>query len=265
MYLDHQPVLIGEFVEVGPLQDDALALDGALVAIDRRQGSVIGTSRFWHVTDTSAVEIGRTFLTRPPWDGPWNSEMKHLMLDHAFGSVTVVVFRIHSLDLRSQRVAEELGAVRAGTETRRRPRSWPELPLPARSRSMGDTALVIGPVTSDLKAARLREMGFDLGGVSCNRRRVGRGCVVRRRPDGERVVLKWFLDETIVNRYAGTLAREPRERRSTDLATNNNASATMAEQQRSWDVRMPTRSSTSVITPSSGCESSMSCATPSRR
>jgi hypothetical protein len=38
------------------------------------------------------------------------------MLRHAFRSVDAVVFRVHSLNFRSQRAVEKLGAVRVGTE-----------------------------------------------------------------------------------------------------------------------------------------------------
>jgi RimJ/RimL family protein N-acetyltransferase len=42
--------------------------------------------------------------------------MKRLMLQHAFGSVDAVIFRVHSENLRSQRAVEKLGAARVGTE-----------------------------------------------------------------------------------------------------------------------------------------------------
>lgn len=96
---------------------DASTSGGALTAIDRRDDRIIGTSRFGvydHVH--GEVEIGWTFLARSHWGGPWNGEMKRLMLRHAFRSVDTVVSRVHSLNLRSQRAVEKLGAVRVGTE-----------------------------------------------------------------------------------------------------------------------------------------------------
>jgi RimJ/RimL family protein N-acetyltransferase len=150
--LDRQPVLEGELVRVRPLQegdfpalravasdprlweqhpskdrtqpsvfrrwfDDALASGGALAVIDRRDGRVIGTSRFAaYDPERSEVEIGWTFLARSHWGGTTNAELKRLMLGHAFHSVRSVRFRVHTGNLRSQRAVEKLGAVRVGTE-----------------------------------------------------------------------------------------------------------------------------------------------------
>lgn len=92
-----------------------LASGGALVAIDRRDGRVIGQSRF-HGYDPgrSEVEIGWTFLARSHWGGAYNGELKRLMLAHAFRYVRRVVFLVHPQNVRSQRAVEKIGAVRAG-------------------------------------------------------------------------------------------------------------------------------------------------------
>ncbi|MGB9256052.1 MAG: GNAT family N-acetyltransferase, partial [Candidatus Korobacteraceae bacterium] len=57
----------------------ALESGGAFVAIDRRDGKVIGSSRF-HSYDpaNSEIEIGWTFLARSHWGGVYNGEMKDL-------------------------------------------------------------------------------------------------------------------------------------------------------------------------------------------
>ena len=92
---------------------DALTSGGALVAVDN-DGQVVGTSRFdWHEGD---VEIGWTFVARRLWGTGVNTEMKALMLTHAFGSVDAVVFRVHSENFRSQRAVEKLGARQVGTQ-----------------------------------------------------------------------------------------------------------------------------------------------------
>ncbi|MCW2673921.1 MAG: hypothetical protein JWP14_2510 [Frankiales bacterium] len=92
---------------------EALASQGALVAVERSDGEVIGTSRYvLHGRD--AVEIGWTFLARSRWGGTWNGEMKRLMLDHAFKSASTVVFTVHEDNRRSQRAVERLGAIRVG-------------------------------------------------------------------------------------------------------------------------------------------------------
>jgi N-acetyltransferase len=97
--------------------DDTLGSGGALAVIDRRDGQVIGTSRFDRYDPIrSEVEIGWTFLARSHWGGVFNGEMKRLMLRHASLFVETVVFRVHSENLRSQRAVEKLGAVRTGSE-----------------------------------------------------------------------------------------------------------------------------------------------------
>jgi RimJ/RimL family protein N-acetyltransferase len=99
--------------------DDALASGGALAALDRGDGRVIGTSRF-HGFDPAAgeVEIGWTFLARRYWGGEYNGEMKRLMLDHAFRFVDNVVLMIGPDNIRSRRAAEKIGAVLIGTRVR---------------------------------------------------------------------------------------------------------------------------------------------------
>ena len=148
---DPQPHLVGDLVELRPLREadfddlyaaaadpliweqhpvptrheeetfrsfflEHLASGGALAAIERRTGRLMGQSRY-HGYDPvrSEVEIGWTFLARPYWGGIYNGEMKRLMIDHAFRFVSCVVFLVHPQNVRSQRAVEKLGAVRAGT------------------------------------------------------------------------------------------------------------------------------------------------------
>ena len=153
MPFDRQPVLRGPLLELRPLRvndfgalyaaasdpliweqhpeadrwtepvfkeffDEALASGGALVAIDRASGRVIGSSRFHgHEQNAGDVEIGWSFLARAYWGGRYNGEMKRLMLTHAFRWVNRVIFIIGPDNLRSQRAVEKIGAVRAGTTT----------------------------------------------------------------------------------------------------------------------------------------------------
>lgn len=150
---DRQPLLAGEILDLRPLRpsdfdalyaiasdpllweqhpskdraqrsvferwfEDAMASGGALVAIARADGKVIGTSRFdRYDAARREVEIGWTFLDRSLWGGLFNREMKQLMLEHAFHAVDSVVFRVHSGNVRSQRAVEKLGAIRVGMET----------------------------------------------------------------------------------------------------------------------------------------------------
>lgn len=95
-----------------PYFEEGLASGLALTAIDRASGRVAGWSRFsdGHVLP-GEMEIGWTFLGRAYWGGAHNSDMKRLMLDHAFRFVDQVIFRVGDQNLRSRRAVEKLGAV----------------------------------------------------------------------------------------------------------------------------------------------------------
>ena len=95
---------------------EALESGGALVAIDTKDGRVIGSSRFHgYDGDKSEVEIGWSFLARSHWGGRYNGEMKQLMLQHAFRFVDRVVFLVGLHNRRSQRAVEKLGGMRVGS------------------------------------------------------------------------------------------------------------------------------------------------------
>ena len=153
MSFDKQPFLLGELLELRPLRADdfdalfgvaadpliweqhpdrdryqeptfrtffaeALASGGALVAVDRSNGHIIGSSRYHgYDAERSVIEIGWSFLARAYWGGRYNGEMKRLMLAHAFRSVKRVIFIIGPDNRRSQRAVEKIGGVRAGTTT----------------------------------------------------------------------------------------------------------------------------------------------------
>ena len=145
--LDRQPVLAGEHVRLRPLQpddwdalfavasdpliweqhpahdrwqepvfrpffDDALANQGALIALDAQSGAVIGSSRYQGLeeADGGSVEIGWTFLARSHWGGVHNHEMKRLMLAHALASVAECRFLVGETNTRSRRALEKIGA-----------------------------------------------------------------------------------------------------------------------------------------------------------
>lgn len=92
--------------------DDALANKGALVAIDKADGAVIGSSRFQGLeeADGGSVEIGWTFLARSYWGGGFNREMKRLMLAHALVQVAECRFLVGANNIRSRRALEKIGA-----------------------------------------------------------------------------------------------------------------------------------------------------------
>jgi RimJ/RimL family protein N-acetyltransferase len=151
MSFDLQPTLKGEFLELRPLRPEdfhdlyAVASDpliweqhpmqdrykedvfkrffreamdsgGALIALDARDGRVIGSSRFHgYDKERSEIEIGWTFLARSHWGGAYNRDMKQLMLQHAFRFVDRIVFLLGPQNLRSQRAIEKIGGVRVGS------------------------------------------------------------------------------------------------------------------------------------------------------
>jgi RimJ/RimL family protein N-acetyltransferase len=151
MSFDLQPFLKGELLELRPLRAEdfhdlyAVASDpliweqhpakdryrkevfqeffregvesgGALIALDLRDGKVIGSSRFHGYDEVNReIEIGWTFLARSHWGGRYNREMKQLMLRHAFRFVDSVVLLVGPENLRSQKAVEKIGGVRAGT------------------------------------------------------------------------------------------------------------------------------------------------------
>lgn len=99
---------------------DALESGGAFVIIDRQTQHIIGSTRFFgYDPEKSEIEIGWTFLARKFWGGRYNSEMKRLLLNHAFKFVESVVFFVGEDNVRSQKAMEKLGAIKAGTARRR--------------------------------------------------------------------------------------------------------------------------------------------------
>jgi len=98
----------------------ALQSGGALVAVDRKTGNLIGSSRyFWYGPNRDELEIGWTFLARAYWGGAYNGEMKRLMLDHAFRFVDRVIFLVGTTNLRSQKAMLKIGGILTGRRVQR--------------------------------------------------------------------------------------------------------------------------------------------------
>ena len=90
---------------------DAMQSKGALLAIDKKSGAVVGTSRFYDFNSAKKeILVGYTFLDRSCWGGLYNQELKSLMLTHAFHYVDRVLFHIGESNLRSQKAIEKIGA-----------------------------------------------------------------------------------------------------------------------------------------------------------
>jgi RimJ/RimL family protein N-acetyltransferase len=106
----YKPDVFGAFFR------EALESGGALIAIDKVDGRVVGSSRYYgYDPEQSEIEIGWTFLARSHWGGTYNGEMKRLMLRHAFTFVDHVVFLIGPRNWRSRRAIEKIGGVLIGS------------------------------------------------------------------------------------------------------------------------------------------------------
>lgn len=94
--------------------DSGLACGGALVAVERASGAVVGSSRYYHwKPESREISVGYTFLVRRLWGGAANREMKALMLDHAFDFAQAIWFDVGVDNLRSRRAMEKLGGILA--------------------------------------------------------------------------------------------------------------------------------------------------------
>ena len=92
--------------------EEGLASGGALTIVDKRDGAVIGSSRYdQRVCLPGEVEIGWTFLARSHWGGETNRSVKRLMLRHAFTRYETAIFLVGDTNLRSRRAMEKIGGV----------------------------------------------------------------------------------------------------------------------------------------------------------
>ena len=104
-----------------PFFQGAVDSRGALTALDNKSGEVIGSSRFTKMDPiTKTVEVGYTFLAPRCWGLGYNTEMKNLMLAHAFAHFETVYFWIGETNFRSRKAIEKLGA-RLVQQVRRNP------------------------------------------------------------------------------------------------------------------------------------------------
>ena len=88
---------------------EELLAAGALVAIDKADGRIVGSSRYLDF-EGGGLEIGTTFLACSHWGRGFNLEMKRLMLRHALASVDRVVFRVGRDNVRSRTAMTRIGA-----------------------------------------------------------------------------------------------------------------------------------------------------------
>lgn len=83
--------------------------DGCYVIHQKGREAVAGITRYYGTTDTQ-TRIGYTFVVLDLWGTGVNTELKKLMLDHAFASLERVYFDIGTENWRSRNAVEKLGA-----------------------------------------------------------------------------------------------------------------------------------------------------------
>jgi RimJ/RimL family protein N-acetyltransferase len=94
----------------------AIESGGAFIVQDSITNQVIGSTRFYDADEAGkSVLIGYTFLARSHWGGSYNPALKSLMLNHAFNFVDRVYFHVGTINIRSQKAMEKLGAVKVKT------------------------------------------------------------------------------------------------------------------------------------------------------
>jgi N-acetyltransferase len=87
--------------------------------IKSKSGEVIGSSRYYdHVPENKEIKVGFTFLTKKYWGGPFNRELKHLMLSYAFEFADTVHFEVGGCNIRSQKAMANVGATLVETKER---------------------------------------------------------------------------------------------------------------------------------------------------
>ena len=92
--------------------ESAIQSGSTLIVRERETGQVIGSSRYYEYDEIlSEVSIGYTFLVRSHWGGVTNSELKQLMLKHAFQKVEAVWFHVDVTNIRSQKAMEKIGGI----------------------------------------------------------------------------------------------------------------------------------------------------------
>lgn len=97
--------------------EGAIKSGGAFLVFNAKTNELIGSSRYYDFNiDTSQISIGYTFLICSHWGTMYNHALKTVMLNHAFRFVNSVIFHIGSVNIRSQKAIEKLGAIRTGEQ-----------------------------------------------------------------------------------------------------------------------------------------------------
>jgi N-acetyltransferase len=75
------------------------------------ENRIIGFTRYYDFKpETNSVKIGYTFIAKEFWGTGINTELKLVLLDHAFTQINKVIFEIFEQNIRSQKAVLKLGA-----------------------------------------------------------------------------------------------------------------------------------------------------------
>jgi N-acetyltransferase len=91
----------------------AVESGSAFLISNSRTGETIGCTRYYDYNETEkSILIGYTFIARQYWGRQFNTAMKKLMVNHAFGFADTVLFHIGAYNIRSQTAIGRIGAVK---------------------------------------------------------------------------------------------------------------------------------------------------------
>jgi RimJ/RimL family protein N-acetyltransferase len=99
------------------LKQQELNLAIPFVIYDKSSGRYAGSTRYMHIDwGNKVLHIGATWLGKEFHGTGLNTQVKVLMLDHAFGPMGFekVEFRIDERNIRSRKAVEKLGAILEG-------------------------------------------------------------------------------------------------------------------------------------------------------
>ncbi len=97
--------------------EGAIKSKGAFKIIDKTNGKVIGSTRFYDYNqEENSILIGYTFYSTSCWGKGINRSVKALMLNYIFQFVSKVHFHIGAGNIRSQIAISRLGARKTGEQ-----------------------------------------------------------------------------------------------------------------------------------------------------
>jgi RimJ/RimL family protein N-acetyltransferase len=110
------PAALRNYVEIALDQQEKRS-SLPFIIYDKKAMAFAGSTRYMNIDYTNKVlEIGSTWIGKKFQGTGLNSEMKHLLLNHAFDTLGFekVTFRIDERNLQSRKAVEKLGAVLEG-------------------------------------------------------------------------------------------------------------------------------------------------------